>query len=137
MLFRSGVELLGTPLESIQNAEDRERFRAAMLHLDQPVPESRTAQRVEEALAAAASIGYPVVVRPAFTLGGTGGGIAEDPDALAVISARGLLASPIGQVLVERCVLGWKEIEYEVMRDAAGTGITRSEERRVGKECRL
>ncbi|MBI2200404.1 MAG: carbamoyl-phosphate synthase (glutamine-hydrolyzing) large subunit, partial [Armatimonadetes bacterium] len=90
----------------------------------QPVPESRTARQVEEALSAAASLGYPVVVRPAFTLGGTGGGIAENPDALAAIAARGLLSSPIGQVLVERCVLGWKEIEYEVMRDAAGTCIT-------------
>lgn len=123
-LERYGAELLGTPLESIQNAEDRERFRATMLRFGQPVPQSRPARQVEEALSAAASLGYPVVVRPAFTLGGTGGGIAENPDALAAIAARGLLSSPIGQVLVERCVLGWKEIEYEVMRDAAGTCIT-------------
>jgi len=123
-LDRYGVELLGTPLEAIQNAEDRDRFRTSMLELGQPVPESRTARRVEDAVKIAAGLGYPVVVRPAFTLGGTGGGIAENPDALATIVARGLLASPIGQVLVERCVLGWKEIEYEVMRDASGTSIT-------------
>jgi carbamoyl-phosphate synthase large subunit len=124
VLDRYGVELLGTPLQAIQNAEDRDRFRTSMLKLGQPVPESRTAERVEQALEVAAGIGYPVVVRPAFTLGGTGGGIAESADALADVAARGLLASPIGQVLVERCVLGWKEIEYEVMRDASGTSIT-------------
>ncbi|MGH3118110.1 MAG: carbamoyl-phosphate synthase (glutamine-hydrolyzing) large subunit [Gaiellales bacterium] len=119
-----GVELLGTPLEAIRNAEDRERFRATMVRLGQPVPESRTVSIVSEALAAAAEIGFPVVVRPAFTLGGTGGGIASGEEELRDVSRRGLLSSPIQQVLVERCVLGWKEIEYEVMRDAAGTAIT-------------
>jgi carbamoyl-phosphate synthase large subunit len=123
-LDRYGVELLGTSLEAIQNAEDRDRFRTSMLDLGQPVPESHTAKRVDDALGVAAGIGYPVVVRPAFTLGGTGGGIAENPDALAAVATRGLMASPIRQVLVERCVLGWKEIEYEVMRDTAGTSIT-------------
>ncbi|HET6781453.1 MAG TPA: carbamoyl-phosphate synthase large subunit [bacterium] len=123
-LHRYGVELLGTPLEAILNAEDRDRFRTSMLELGQPVPESRTAKRVEDALKIAAGLGYPVVVRPAFTLGGTGGGIARTPDVLAVVAARGIQASPIGQVLVERSVLGWKEIEYEVMRDASGTSIT-------------
>jgi carbamoyl-phosphate synthase large subunit len=123
-LDRYGVELLGTSLEAIQNAEDRDRFRTSMLDLGQPVPESHTAERVDDALGVAAGIGYPVVVRPAFTLGGTGGGIAENPDALAAIATRGLMASPIRQVLVERCVLGWKEIEYEVMRDTSGTSIT-------------
>ncbi|MGH2361927.1 MAG: carbamoyl-phosphate synthase large subunit [bacterium] len=123
-LDRYGVELLGTSLEAIQNAEDRDRFRTSMLDLGQPVPESHTAERVDDALGVAAGIGYPVVVRPAFTLGGTGGGIAETPDALAAVATRGLMASPIRQVLVERCVLGWKEIEYEVMRDTSGTSIT-------------
>jgi len=123
-LDRYGVELLGTSLEAIQNAEDRDRFRTSMLDLGQPVPESHTAERVDDALGVAAGIGYPVVVRPAFTLGGTGGGIAENPDALAAVATRGLMASPIRQVLVERCVLGWKEIEYEVMRDTSGTSIT-------------
>ncbi len=124
VLAKFGVELLGTPLEAIQNAEDRERFRTTMLHLSQPVPESRTVNDLPAALSAAAAIGYPVVVRPAFTLGGTGGGIAHEPDGLAAVARRGLEASPIHQVLIERCVLGWKEIEYEVMRDAAGTCIT-------------
>lgn len=123
-LERFGTELLGTPLAAIQNAEDRERFRATMIRLGQPVPDGRTAGDVPGALSAGAAIGYPVVVRPAFTLGGTGGGVAHDPDALATAARRGLEASPIHQVLIERCVLGWKEIEYEVMRDAAGTGIT-------------
>jgi len=124
VLDRYGVELLGTPLEAIQNAEDRERFRATMLRLGQPIPESKTVSALPDAVTAAAKIGYPVVVRPAFTLGGTGGGIAHDPEALAVIARRGLDASPIHQVLVEQCVLGWKEVEYEVMRDHAGTMIT-------------
>src|SRR2546428_92596 len=121
---RYGVALLGTPLLAIQNAEDRERFRATMVHLGQPVLESRPAHTVGEALQAGATLGYPVVVRPAFTLGGTGGGIAADPQALTAVAAEGLLASPIGQVLVERSVRGWKEIEYEVLRDDAGTAIT-------------
>jgi len=121
---RYGVSLLGTPLLAIQNAEDRERFRTTMVRLGQPVLESRPAHTVGEALQAGAALGYPVVVRPAFTLGGTGGGIAADPHALTAVAAEGLLASPIGQVLVERSVRGWKEIEYEVLRDDAGTAIT-------------
>jgi carbamoyl-phosphate synthase large subunit len=124
VLRRYGVELLGTPLESIRNAEDRERFRDAMLALGEPVLHSMTATDLPDALAAAAGIGYPVVVRPAFTLGGTGGGIAGDPNELTATARRGLAASPIHQVLIEQSVLGWKEIEYEVMRDAAGTCIT-------------
>ncbi len=124
VLERYGVNLLGTPLEAIENAEDRERFRRTMVRLGQPVLESHPARTVEDALASGRALGYPVVVRPAFTLGGTGGGIADDPGALAAVAAQGLLASPIGQILVERSVLGWKEIEYEVLRDAAGTAIT-------------
>ena len=124
VLDRYGVPLLGTPLPAIQDAEDRERFRTTMMRLGHPVLQSRSAQTVDDALAAAATLGYPVVVRPGFTLGGTGGGIAADPRALAAVAAQGLLASPIGQVLVERSVQGWKEIEYEVIRDGAGTVIT-------------
>ncbi|HXF83462.1 MAG TPA: carbamoyl-phosphate synthase large subunit, partial [bacterium] len=124
ILDRHGVELLGTPIEAIRTAEDRNLFREAMLRLGEPVPPGRTATTVEDCLAAAAGIGYPVVVRPAFTLGGTGGGIADDPRQLAAVAAEGLRSSPIGQVLVERCLLGWKELEYEVMRDGAGNAIT-------------
>lgn len=124
VLERYSVELLGTSLQAIRDAEDRDRFRSTMFRLGQPVPESRIASDLPQAMAAAASIGYPVVVRPAFTLGGTGGGMAGDPVILASVAQGGLAASPIHQVLIERSVAGWKEIEYEVMRDAAGTCIT-------------
>ncbi len=124
VLERYGVSLLGTPLSAIEDAEDRERFRTAMLRFEQPVLESHAAQTVEEALTSARALGYPVVVRPAFTLGGTGGGMADTPEALASVAAQGLRASPIGQILVERSVAGWKEIEYEVLRDGSGTAIT-------------
>ncbi|MDQ7843763.1 MAG: carbamoyl-phosphate synthase large subunit [Armatimonadota bacterium] len=124
LLAELGVELLGTPIGAIQDAEDRDRFRSAMLRLGQPVPASGSATTVAEALEVAEAIGYPVVVRPAFTLGGTGGGTAGDARELALLARRGLGSSPIGQVLVEQYLGGWKEIEYEVMRDAAGTAIT-------------
>ncbi|HEV8468298.1 MAG TPA: carbamoyl-phosphate synthase large subunit [Candidatus Limnocylindria bacterium] len=124
VLERYGVRLLGTPLSAIQQAEDREAFKQLLLSIGEPVPESATAHNVEEALAFAAGIGYPLVVRPAFTLGGTGGGVANDADELASRVGRGVAASPIGQVLVERSLAGWKEIEYEVMRDGADTCIT-------------
>jgi len=124
VLERYGVRLLGTPLSAIQQAEDREAFKQLLVSIDEPVPESITAHTADEAVAFAAKIGYPVVVRPAFTLGGTGGGFASDPAELGVAAARGISASPIGQVLIERSLMGWKEIEYEVMRDAADTCIT-------------
>jgi carbamoyl-phosphate synthase large subunit len=124
VLDRLGVRLLGTPLEAIRKAEDRERFRETMLAFGEPIPESTVAHSVEEARAFAARLGYPVVIRPAYTLGGTGGGIAPDPRSLEEIAARGLALSRIHQVLVERSVAGWKEIEYEVMRDGADTCIT-------------
>jgi carbamoyl-phosphate synthase large subunit len=123
-LERFGTRLLGTPLSAIQQAEDREAFKQLLLSIGEPVPESVAARTVEEALAFGARVGYPLVVRPAFTLGGTGGGIAADGDALAARAARGIASSPIGQVLVERSLAGWKEIEYEVMRDGADTCIT-------------
>ncbi len=124
VLERFGVRLLGTPLSAIQQAEDREAFKQLLLSIGEPVPESITAHSVEEALAFAARVGYALVVRPAFTLGGTGGGVANDAAELAVRVTSGVAASPIGQVLVERSLLGWKEIEYEVMRDGADTCIT-------------
>jgi len=123
-LERFGTRLLGTPLSAIQQAEDRDAFKQLLLSIGEPVPESVTAHTVDEALAFGSRVGYPLVVRPAFTLGGTGGGIAADADALAVRTARGIASSPIGQVLVERSLTGWKEIEYEVMRDGADTCIT-------------
>jgi carbamoyl-phosphate synthase large subunit len=124
VLDRLGVRVLGTPLEAIRRAEDRQRFKDAMAAFGEPVPESGIAHTVEEARAFADAIGYPVVIRPAYTLGGTGGGIAGDGRALAEIASLGLAASRIGQVLVERSLIGWKEIEYEVMRDHADTCIT-------------
>jgi carbamoyl-phosphate synthase large subunit len=124
VLERFGVRLLGTPLSAIQQAEDREAFKQLLLSIGEPVPESITAHSVEDALAFAARVGYALVVRPAFTLGGTGGGMANDAAELTARVTSGIAASPIGQVLVERSLLGWKEIEYEVMRDGADTCIT-------------
>jgi carbamoyl-phosphate synthase large subunit len=124
VLDRLGVELLGTPLRGIHDAEDRERFRDLMTRIGEPVPESTVACTPEEAVAFAEAIGGEVVVRPAFTLGGTGGGLAEGREAVYEVAARGIATSPIGQVLVERSVRGWKEIEYEVVRDADDNAIT-------------
>ena len=124
VLERFGVRLLGTPLSAIQQAEDREAFKQLLLSIGEPVPESITAHSVEEALAFAARVGYALVVRPAFTLGGTGGGVANNAEELIARVTSGVAASPIGQVLVERSLLGWKEIEYEVMRDGGDTCIT-------------
>jgi carbamoyl-phosphate synthase large subunit len=119
------VELLGTPLQTILMAEDRERFKQLLLSLGVDVPPSRTVTTVDDALAFSdAEIGLPAVIRPAFTLGGTGGGIARTRDELARIAAGGLAASPISQILVEQYLGGWKEIEYEVIRDASDTCIT-------------
>jgi carbamoyl-phosphate synthase large subunit len=124
VLERFGVRLLGTPLSAIQQAEDREAFKQLLLSIGEPVPESITAHSVDDAITFAARVGYPLVVRPAFTLGGTGGGVANDAQELSARVTTGVAASPIGQVLVERSLLGWKEIEYEVMRDGADTCIT-------------
>ncbi len=124
VLERLGVEVLGTPLHAIHDGEDRERFRALMTRIGEPVPESTVASTPEEAVAFARALGTEVVVRPAFTLGGTGGGLADGPEATYEVAARGIATSPIGQVLVERSVRGWKEIEYEVVRDADDNAIT-------------
>ena len=119
VLEKYNVKLLGTHLSAIEEAEDRELFKKAMKDINQPVPESDIFEDVPSAMAFADKIGYPIIVRPAFTLGGTGGGIAHDEDELFMIATRGIKLSPINQILVERSVAGWKEIEYEVMRDKA------------------
>ncbi|NLI90738.1 MAG: carbamoyl-phosphate synthase large subunit [Peptococcaceae bacterium] len=124
ILKRCGVTLLGTPLESISKAEDREHFRNLMQEIGEPIPASAIVSDVEEALTFAEEIGYPVIVRPAFTLGGTGGGIAHDADNLELIALSGIKASMIGQILIEKSVAGWKEVEYEVLRDSNGNSIT-------------
>jgi len=124
ILERYGVELLGTPLEAITKAEDREAFRNTMREIGEPIPESEIVTSIAEAKQAAGRLGFPIIIRPAYTLGGTGGGIAYNDEELAEISARGLHMSMIGQVLLEECVVGWKEIEYEVMRDGADNCIT-------------
>ncbi len=123
ILDRYNVRLLGTPLSAIEKAEDRELFKATMQEIGEPVPESAIVSTLDEALAFADSIGYPVIIRPAYTLGGTGGGIAETPEQLLEIAGRGLKHSHIKQLLLERSVAGWKEIEYEVMRDSADNCI--------------
>ena len=124
VLERFGVRVLGTAIESIRMAEDRDRFRAFLTEISEPVPQSEAVESIEAAVDAAAGIGYPAVVRPAYTLGGTGGGVAHDEAGLRTIAAGGLAASLTGQVLIEKSLLGWKEIEYEVMRDGAGNVIT-------------
>ncbi|MGB0095364.1 MAG: carbamoyl-phosphate synthase large subunit [Solirubrobacteraceae bacterium] len=118
-LGRHGVELIGADYEAIDRAEDRERFRETMTRAGLRVPESAVAHSVEDAFAALREVGLPFIVRPAFTLGGTGGGVVRHEAELATVVARGLSASPIGQVLLEESVLGWGEFELEVMRDRA------------------
>ncbi len=124
VLDKYNVKSLGTPIQTIRNAEDRELFKQLLVGIGEPVPESITVTSLKEARKAAREIGLPVVVRPAYTLGGTGGGIAETPKELGRLASAGLAASPIHQVLLEESVAGWKEIEYEVMRDAADNCIT-------------
>ncbi len=124
VLEKYGVRLLGTDIDGIDKAEDREMFRDTMKAIGQPVVPSDIATDVDTALKIADEIGYPIIIRPAFTLGGTGGGIADDPQELAVIAKTGIEMSPIGQVLVEKCISGWKEIEFETMRDALGNAVS-------------
>ena len=118
------VRLIGTTSETIKKAEDRLEFKAAMERISEPVAASLVVESVEDGLAFAREIGYPVVLRPAYTLGGSGGGIARNSGQLMEILENGLRLSRVGQVLVERCIAGWKEIEYEVMRDGRGNCIT-------------
>lgn len=124
ILQKFGIKLLGTNIASIKQAEDREQFRALMHKLGEPVPQSEIVYSTDSALQFAELAGYPLIVRPAYTLGGFGGGIAQNEAAYLSLVAQGLSASPIKQCLVEKSIAGYKEIEYEVMRDAAGTCIT-------------
>ncbi len=123
VLKEYNVKLLGTTLEAIKQAEDRELFKEAMKRINQPVPESDIFSDVAEAVDFANRIGYPIIIRPAYTLGGTGGGIAHNEEEMYMIALRGIKLSPIHQILVERSVAGWKEVEYEVMRDRADNCI--------------
>ncbi|NMP21645.1 carbamoyl-phosphate synthase large subunit [Sulfobacillus harzensis] len=118
-----GIELLGTQLGAIEMAEDREAFRSLMMRLGHPISQSQTVTTVEDGLKFAAQIGYPVVLRPAYTLGGSGGGFAHSEEELLERLPHALAASPIGQVLVEESIAGWKEVEYEVVRDSAGNAV--------------
>lgn len=122
-LDKMGVRLLGTNAEAIDKAEDRQMFRDTMLKINQPVVPSDIATTIEEAINIANEISYPVIIRPAFTLGGAGGGVAYNEAELKDVAKRGLMMSPITQVLVERYIAGWKEIEFEVMRDSVGNVI--------------
>ncbi|WP_367565922.1 carbamoyl-phosphate synthase large subunit [Lacrimispora sp.] len=123
-LKEHNVRLIGTTALTIKKAEDREMFKNTMEKIGEPVAPSDIVECVEDGLRVAQEIGYPVVLRPAYTLGGSGGGIAKDPAQCREILENGLRLSRVGQVLVERCIAGWKEIEYEVMRDGAGNVIT-------------
>ncbi|MAF86054.1 MAG: carbamoyl phosphate synthase large subunit [Dehalococcoidales bacterium] len=124
VLDKYQVRSLGTPIQTIRNAEDRQLFKQLLLNIGQPVPKSATVNTLKQAKEAAKDIGLSVVIRPAYTLGGTGGGFAYTREDLVTVAASGLAASPIHQVLVEQSLVGWKEIEYEVMRDGADNCIT-------------
>ena len=123
-LDEQGVKLIGTTAETIFKAEDRQAFKDTMEKIGEPIAASQVVKNIEGGIAFTNKIGYPVVLRPAFTLGGSGGGIAHDEQELIDILSNGLRLSRVGEVLVERCIAGWKEIEYEVMRDANGNCIT-------------
>ncbi len=123
-LDEQGVKLIGTTAETIFKAEDRQAFKYTMEKIGEPIAASQVVKNIEDGIAFTNKIGYPVVLRPAFTLGGSGGGIAHDEQELIDILSNGLRLSRVGEVLVERCIAGWKEIEYEVMRDANGNCIT-------------
>ncbi|WP_044748695.1 carbamoyl phosphate synthase large subunit [Bacillus alveayuensis] len=124
ILSKYGVKLLGTPIEAIKKGEDREAFRQLMYELGEPVPESEIITNVEDAITFAEKIGFPIIIRPAYTLGGSGGGIAASLEEFVSLVEKGLAESPITQCLIERSVAGYKEIEYEVMRDYTDTCIT-------------
>lgn len=124
ILEKYNVKLLGTPIDSIKKGEDRELFRELMFEIGEPVPDSTIVHTLEEALAFADKIGFPIIVRPAYTLGGTGGGIADSLETFKELVRGGLQESPITQCLIERSIAGFKEVEYEVMRDGNNTCIT-------------
>ncbi len=124
ILEELGVTMLGTPMESIRRSEDREAFKDMMLSIGEPCIDSVIAEDVETAVEFSKTSGFPLIIRPAYTLGGTGGGMADNEEELRTICADGLRASRVHQVLVEKSVAGWKEIEYEVIRDGKGNCIT-------------
>ena len=124
ILDKYGVKVIGTSIKSIKKGEDRDEFREMMRSINQPVIESDIVTNLEDGIIYAEKIGYPVIIRPAYTLGGTGGGIAENKEELIEILTHGLQLSPVTQVLIEKSIKGWKEIEYEVMRDGNGNCIT-------------
>src|SRR5690625_4119094 len=120
ILERYHVELLGTSVSSIQKGEDREKFRQLMVDIGEPVSESKIISAMEQGIEFIDNTGYPVILRPAYTLGGEGGGFANNEKEFKDLLEKGLKLSPINQVLVEKSIKGWKEIEYEVMRDSHG-----------------
>ncbi len=123
LLDRLGVELIGATLTSIQLAEDRQLFNDTMREINLKVPDSKVVSRVEDAMAFAGEIGYPILIRPSYTMGGAGGGVAYDADDLRRVAANGIQQSPVGEVLVDKSLLGWKEYELELMRDAKGNFV--------------
>ena len=123
-LDKMGVKLLGADPDTIDKAEDRQMFKDTLAAIGEPVIPSKVVNDLDSAIEVAREIGYPVIVRPAFTLGGTGGGIADTEEDFLEIAENGLRSSPIHQILVEKCISGWKEIEFEVMRDSKGNVIT-------------
>lgn len=123
-LKEHNVRLIGTTSETIKKAEDRQEFKDTMEKIGEPIAASLVVKNVEDGIAFSNKIGYPVVLRPAYTLGGSGGGIANNEEELVEILENGLRLSRVGEVLVERCIAGWKEIEYEVMRDSAGNCLS-------------
>lgn len=122
-LAKNGVRLIGSDTEAIKKAEDRQLFKETMAAINEPTVPSETAENLADALKAAEKIGYPVIIRPAFTLGGAGGGVAYDGEQMATAAQTGLDASPITQILIEKYIYGWKEIEFETMRDSTGNVI--------------
>ncbi|MEG1820473.1 MAG: carbamoyl-phosphate synthase large subunit, partial [Oscillospiraceae bacterium] len=124
ILNKNDVRLIGINSRAIKMAEDRQEFKDTMERIGEPCIDSLVVETVEDAVGFSSEIGYPVIVRPAYTLGGTGGGIAYDEPQLREISANGIRLSRVNQVLIEKCISGWKEIEYEVMRDSKGNCIT-------------
>ena len=124
VLEKYGVEVIGTPIDAIERGEDRDIFKQTMEELGIEMARSRVAHTVEEAVEIADELGYPCVLRPAYTMGGTGGGLVYNVEELRTVVARGLAASPVSEVLVEESILGWEELEFEVVRDAKGQMIT-------------
>src|SRR5690625_507855 len=117
------LTVLGTPIEAIKEGEDRERFKHLMDKISEPTPESDIVDNLDDALQFSEQVGYPIIVRPAYTLGGSGGGIAHDDEQFLKYVRRGLRASPISQCLIEKSIAGWTEIEFEVVRDKANTAV--------------